>query len=120
LFKYHWYVSPADELSVVVSPGQIEVPPLTATVGAGEFETDTLTGFDCAEHPLMSVYVTEYVPEVVTTIDCVVAAVLQTLPKDWLEDNVTESPVQNEVEPLAVTVGAEGLALTETTTVSLF
>ena len=65
--------------------------------------------------PFASKYVRVYVPDVVTTIVCVVAPVLHVFPDVSLEVNVTEAPWQKVVGPFAVIVGVNGFELTETT-----
>jgi hypothetical protein len=47
---------------------------------------------------------------------CVKADVDQEFPLAWDEVRVTEPPVQNEVGPLAVMIGAAGIAFTVTVT----
>jgi hypothetical protein len=58
--------------------------------------------------------VTEYVPLVVTGIDCVVAPVDQVFPVVEEDVNVTVLPRQIVVEPLDVTTGVAGTAFTVT------
>ena len=61
--------------SVTLPPAQNVVAPLGVIVGvAGPGVTVTTVAADVALQPLPSVTVTVYEPEVVTTIDCVVAA----------------------------------------------
>lgn len=90
-------------------PAQNVVGPFAETTGAvGAGLTVTSIGADVAEQPLPSVYVTLYVPLVVTVIACDTADVDQTLPDACEDVKSTEPPAQNVVGPLGVIVGELG------------
>lgn len=100
-------------LPVVVAhaEGSFTVPKVITGVG----DTVTVVGDEVAEHPLPSVTVTVYNPDVFAEIVCVVAPVDQMFPVAEEEVNVTEPPEQKVVGPLAVIVGVVGFAFTVTT-----
>ncbi len=119
-----WVVAPFDqifpvallEVNITLSGVQNVVGPLAVTVGpAGVGLTVTVIAFEGAELQLPSLTTTEKVPDANTVIDCVVAPFDQILPVALLEVNITLSPVQKVVGPLAVTVGVAGSGLTVTT-----
>ena len=70
--------------------------------------TVTTTPAELAEHPLISVTVTEYVPDVVTLIAFVVAPVDQVFPEASDDVKLTEFPTQNVKGPSAEIVGVGG------------
>ena len=70
-----------DDVKFTDPPSQKVVEPLGVTTGvAGIGFTVTFVIVEVAEQPLPSVYVTEYVPDVVTEIICVVSPVDQRFP----------------------------------------
>lgn len=85
-----------------VPPLQI-VSSLAIIPGVTVFTVTTVAA-DVAEHPLPSVTVTEYEPDELTVIDCVVAPLLHNhdVPADAV--SITEPPAQNVVGPPAVIV----------------
>ena len=115
-----WAVEPFDqvllfkleEVNVTDSPVQNVVGPLALIVGiAGKELTVTKVGSDAVEQ-FPFVTDTEYVPLWLTIIDWLVEPFDQTL-FDKLEDvNVTEPPVQKDIGPLWLIVGADGEVLT--------
>lgn len=111
----HVFPNGAEETSVTLCPLQIVVEPIGVIVGvAGMLLTVTTTGVEVADvHDPSHVY-TVYVPEVVTVIACDVAPLDHEFPDTADEVNVTLPPVQNDVGPLAETVGAAGDAVTVT------
>ncbi len=101
------------DVSVTLFPEQNDNGPPAETVGvAGNGLTVTVLDPFAEVHPFPSVTFTVYVPDELTTIDCVVAPVLQVLPVALDEVNVTLPPVQNVVGPLAETVGVLGKGFT--------
>src|SRR5688572_25737643 len=70
-------------------------------VAGGAVSVLTVTGFEVPEHPCAFVTVTVYVPGEVTLMDCVVAPFDQLYDPVMLGDNVTVSPLQIVVVPLA-------------------
>jgi uncharacterized protein with GYD domain len=117
-----WVVAPVDQVfpvaeedvNVIEPPAQKVVGPLEVMIGvAGNGFTVTIVAADVAEQdPLETV--TVYEPLVETVIDWVVSAVDQVFPVAEEDVNVTEPPVQNVVEPLAVMVGVAGNGFTVT------
>lgn len=105
----------ADEVNTTLPPSQNVVAPVTAIVGvvASGF-TLTVVPADTAEVQFPLLKVTEYVPEVVTVIDGVVAPFDHTFPVAAEEVNTTLPPAQKVVGPPAVIVGVAGKALTVT------
>lgn len=107
-----------DDVRITEPPAQKVVEPPAVIVGVAGFAfTVTVVVADVAEQPEPLVTVTEYVPEVLTVIDCEVAPVDHRLPVAEDDVKVTEPPVQKVVGPPAVIVGVDGLALTVTTVV---
>ncbi len=103
------------EVRITVRPGQKVVGPLALIVGvAGVGLTVTVIAFEGAETQFPSSTTTEKVPDASTVIDCVVAPFDQIFPVALLEVNITLSPEQKVVGPLAVTVGPAGVGLTVT------
>jgi hypothetical protein len=92
-------------VGVAQATGSITVP----SEITGVVFTVTIIGADVEEQPLMSVKVTEYVPEVVTEIDWVTAPPGdQALPVAAEDVSVTLPPEQKVVGPPAEIVGAAG------------
>ena len=103
-----------EEVNVTVFPAQIVVDPLAVMVGVVGVEVAVTTVVaEVAEQPPL-VTVTEYEPEFVTTMDCVVAPVDQRLPEAAEEVSITDPGVQNVVGPPAVIVGVAGTGFTVT------
>lgn len=101
------------DVSVTLLPEQNDNGPPAEMVGvAGNGLTVTVLDPLAEVHPFPLVTFTVYVPDELTTIDCVVAPVLQVLPVALDEVNVTLPPVQNVVGPLAETVGVLGKGFT--------
>ncbi len=67
---------PADEVNATEPPWQNVVGPEGVIFTIGNGLTVTVVSADEAEHPLTSVIVTEYEPDVLTVIDWVVSPVL--------------------------------------------
>jgi hypothetical protein len=82
------------------------------TVGVGALLTFTVVVLEVAEQPLLSITVTEYDPEDVTVMSCVVALVDHVFPEVDDEDKTTLPPVQKDVAPFAVITGVAGNAFT--------
>jgi hypothetical protein len=95
----------AEDVSNAKSPSQKTVGPFGVTVGVGLALTCTAIAVELPTHPLASVTVTIYEPEVVTRMDCVVDALLHKYEVAADAINVTEPPSQNVVGPPGVTVG---------------
>jgi hypothetical protein len=105
---------PAEGVAVNVAGEPLHtVAELLATVGDGF--TVTTTGVDVPPQ----LPVTEYVPEVVTVILCVVAPVLQVFPVAKLDVSVTLPPAQKVSGPLAVITGGAEPTPTVTTSVTV-
>jgi hypothetical protein len=110
----HVFPEAALEVKVTLPPEQKVVGPLAEIVGVlGVGFTVTVVPAEVEEQPLV-VFVTEYVPEVDTVIDCVVAPVDHVFPEAILEVNVTFPPEQNVVGPLTEMVGVAGAGFTVT------
>jgi hypothetical protein len=91
----------ADEVNVIVLPGQNDEGPLIVGVGGtGAALSVTTYGADVAVQPLASVTVTVYVPPAVTVIDCVVAPVDQRFPLTAEDVSVMLLPGTTEEGPL--------------------
>ena len=101
----------ADDVSVMVVPGQNEAGPLMVGMAAAGLAV-TAKAAEVAEQPPALVAVTEYEPAAETVIDCVVAPVDQMLPVTDDEVRVMVVPWQKEEGPLIVGVAAAGLAAT--------
>lgn len=85
-------------------------------VGVAGLEfTEIVVGAEVAEQPFPSVYVTLYVPAVLTVMVWFVEPLDQTLPVPCEEVRSTEDPAQKVAEPLAETVGTAGFGFTVTT-----
>lgn len=107
------------EVKVTLPPWQKVVAPLEEIVGVvGTGFTVTSVDAEVAVQPLALATVTEYVPEVVTTILCVVSPVDQVFPLVALEVKVTLPPWQKVVAPLAEMVGVVGFEFTVTVVVA--
>ena len=92
-------------VGVAQAEGSVTVP----RAMTGVVFTVTTIGAEVDEQPLISVNVTEYVPDVVTEIDCVVAPPAdQSLPVAAEDVSVTLPPEQKVVGPPAEIVGAAG------------
>ena len=100
----HDHESPAEAVSVTLSPSQNVVGPSAVMTAEGVGLTVTLVAAEVAVQPLV-VVVTVYEPVVVTTIDCVVAPFDQEYESAADDVSVTLPPVQNVVGPSAVIVG---------------
>jgi hypothetical protein len=101
-----------DDVNTTDPPAQNVVTPPAEIVGvAGTGFTVTVVGADVAEHVPFDT-VTEYVPDVETVIDCVVAPVDQVFPVALEDVNTTDPPVQNVVAPPAEIVGVAGTGFT--------
>jgi hypothetical protein len=74
-----------------------------------EFAEFAETGVLDALQPVASVVVTEYIPEPVTTIDCVVAPFDHRYDAAALDVSVTLLPGQKVVGPFALIVGVTGV-----------
>lgn len=85
--------------------------PLADNVATGGAITFTVTGDELETQPAAFVMATEYVPDVVTRIVCVVAPLLQRYEADIATESVTLLPEQNVVGPDGVIV-AFGMAIT--------
>ena len=72
--SFHMYEVPPVAVRSVCSPSQIRVAPTIFPIGAGSVEI--CMDFE-AEHPLLLVTVTVYVPECEIVVVCVAAPVLQ-------------------------------------------
>ena len=110
----HNHDAPADAVSNTDPPAQKVVGPTAVIVAAGNGFTVTTVAADVAEHPLLSVIVTAYEPDVFTVIACVVAPLLhnQDVPDDAV--SVTDPPAQKVTGPLAVIVAVgNGLTVTD-------
>jgi len=102
-------------VSVTESPAQkVVAPPAVITGVDGIAFTVTVVDAEVALQPDAFVTVTLYEPDVVTLIDCVVAAFDQRYEAEDGAVSVTEPPAQNVVEPPAVITGVDGFALTVT------
>ena len=101
-------------MSVTLPPAQNVVEPEALTVGVGSGFTLTAVAEDVALQPFAFVTVTEYVPVVLTLMDCVVAPLDQVY-CDMAAgaESMTLPPAQNVVGPLGVMV-VSGSALTFT------
>jgi len=98
-----------EEVRTTLSPSQNVVAPLAVTVGvAGIGFTITFVGRETPEAHPREITSTEYEPEVVTVIDCVVSPVDQILSVADDDVKVIEPPSQKVVAPLAVIVGTAG------------
>ena len=75
----------------------------------------TKIALDTAEVQPKATTVAVKLPPASTTMDCVVAPLLQRLPARLLEVNVTLSPSQKVVGPFAEIVGETGIGFTVTT-----
>ena len=103
-----------EEVNITEPPEQNVVGPLGVIVGIiGKGSTTTEVFEEVAWHKPFPT-VTEYTPEAVTVMDCVVAPVDQRLSVADEEVKVTEPPSQNVVGPLAVMVGVTGVGFTVT------
>lgn len=98
-----------DDVNTTFPPLQNVVEPLAVIVGFAGLGITVIVvpaeGADIQAPPLLE---TVYVPEVDTTIDCVVAPVDQTFPVATEDVNVVLPPSQKLVEPLTLIVGAVG------------
>ncbi len=104
-----------DDVKTTEPPSQnVVVLPAVIVGVAGVVFTVTEIVFDVGDTHVPSFPTTEYVPAVVTVIDCVVAPVDQTLFVASEEVKTTESPEQNVVAPPAVITGVVGIGLTVT------
>jgi hypothetical protein len=101
-----------EEVNITEPPEQKVVGPLGVIVGTvGKAFTVTLVATEVAEQkPLLTV--TEYDPELLTVIDCVVAPVDHVFPVADEDVKMMEPPAQNVVGPLAVIVGVTGVGFT--------
>ena len=108
----------ADEVSTTIPPSQKVVVPVTAIVGvvANGF-TLTVIPADIAEVQSPLLTETEYVPEVETVIDCVVAPFDHVFPVADDDVKITLPPWQKVVAPLAVIIGVAGNGITVTVAV---
>ena len=112
-----WVVAPVDqrlfvgddEVKTTVPPAQNVVGPFAVTVGVVGIGFTTTVVFveEAWQKPVETV--TEYDPELLTVIDCVVAPVDHVFPLADDEVKTTEPPAQNVVAPLAVIVGVAGV-----------
>lgn len=109
----HTLLAGSDEVRITLPPVQKVVGPLAEMVGNAPCTT-TVMVLEGVEVQPDEVYVTEYVPEVETVMDCVVAPFDQVLPVADEDVNVTVPPAQNVVGPSAVITGAAGPGETET------
>ena len=101
----------ADEVRVMVVPGQNDDGPLMVGVAAAGFAV-TRNGAELVEQPLASLTVTLYEPAVETVIDCVVAPVDQRLPVGEEELSVIGTPGQKAGGPVITGCGGAGLMVT--------
>ena len=107
----------ADEVNVTLPPEQKVVGPPGVIVGAaGVGFTVTVVPAETGDVQPLVVWVTVYVPEVETVMDCVVAPVDHKLPEAADEVSTTLPPEQNVVGPPGVMVGADGIGFTVTVT----
>jgi len=98
-----------EEVRTTLSPSQNVVTPLAVIVGvAGIGFTVTFVAAETPEAHPKAITSTEYEPEVVTVMLCVVAPVDQILSVADDEVKVIEPPSQKVVDPLAVIVGTAG------------
>lgn len=120
-----WVVAPFDhkfpvgddEVNTTFPPLQKVVEPLAVIVGvAGLGITVIVVPAETADIQTPLLVETVYVPEVVTTIDFVVAPLDQTFPVAAEEVSVVLPPSQKLVEPLTVIVGAVGGGVIATVT----
>ena len=110
-----------EEVKVTEPPSQNVVGPpavITGTTGFG-FTVTFVVEAEGVEQPNPFATSTEYAPEVVTVIDCVVSPVDHKYELAVLEVNVTEPPSQKVIGPLAVIVGAVGFGFTVMLVVAL-
>ncbi len=111
---------PVDELEVstTLSPWQkVKGEPEIVGAGGSGLVVTVIPADGGLVHP-SRVCVTVYVPAVLALIETVVSVLLHRLPTVADEVSVTLSPTQKVVGPPAVIVGAGGIGLTTTTTVS--
>ena len=78
-------------------------------VGITGVLTTTFVGMEYAEHPLISVVLTESLEELFTLMDCVVSPVDHKYFLDIEADKLTDPPWQNVVELPDVIVGVVGV-----------
>jgi hypothetical protein len=86
--------------------------PFAEIVGVGELLTEIVIEFDEAVHPLLSVVITEYTPELVTVIDWATLLLLHAKELKLLLFVIlmlTESPTQKLVDPDADIAGTTGI-----------
>jgi hypothetical protein len=103
-----------EDVNTTDPPAQkVKGPPAEIVGVASNGFTVTVVGADVAEHVPFDT-VTEYVPEVETVIDCVVAPVDQVFPVALEDVNTTDPPAQNVVGPPAVIIGVAGTGFTVT------
>jgi hypothetical protein len=102
-----------EDVSTILPPVQIVVPPDDVITGAAGLETVvTVTGVEGADtQPLPSVNVTENVPAAQAVTEVAKDPFDQVFPLVAEEVRLTLPPGHNAVEPLAVTVGAAGIGL---------
>ena len=81
---------------------------------AGEGFTVTVVAAEAEVHPLGFVTVTQYEPEAITLIACVVAPFDQRYELEFGALSVTEPPTQNVVGPLRLITGISGRVFTVT------
>jgi hypothetical protein len=109
------YPAALGAVKVTEPPSQNVVGPPAVITGIDGFAfTVTVIGADVALQPLAFVTVTLYEPDVVTSIDCVVAPFDQRYDVALGAVSVTEPPSQNEVAPEGEMTGVAGLAFTVT------
>ena len=120
-----WVVAPFDqrfpvaddEVNTTLSPLQKVVEPLAVIVGfSGLGITVMVVPAEGADKQIPLLVATVYVPEVVTTIDCVVSPFDQTFPVAADDVKVLLPPSQKLVEPLTLIVGAAGGGVIATAT----
>ena len=105
-----------DDVNTTEPPAQnVVVLPAVIVGVAGVGLTVTAIVLDEGDEHVPLLLITEYDPDVVTVIDCVVAPFDQTLFVATDEVKTTELPEQNVVAPPAVIVGVVGNGFTVTT-----
>jgi hypothetical protein len=111
----HAHDPPLLAVSVTESPSQNANGPSALTVTTGGGSTFTKIGAEVSEHPPPLLATTQYVPVVVTLMDCVVAPVDHSHEFAMFAFSVTDPPWQKVVGPFAVML-ATGCAFTITAT----
>jgi hypothetical protein len=108
----HRFPVEEEDVNTTEPPAQNEVELPAVIVGAdGAGLTVTAVPAELADEQPVCVTATEYVPEVETVMDCVVAPVDHKFPDADEDVKTTEPPAQKVVEPPAEIVGVAGIEL---------